>query len=147
MSCKTEVRLLFQISTEGKKLSIFAQMQQKKSSQASRQPEVSPDTSHLTQSTIKKVLGPSEAQRIHEENAQKLSGMSTDEILAEKQKLMESLDPSMLQFLRSRKRTLPTLGEASGPSEESMQVGEVPDKRAALDLKTQTKVCTTLLCF
>jgi hypothetical protein len=102
-------------------------MQQKKTAQvASKTTPNIPGTSNMSQTTIKNVLGPSEAQRIHEENAQKLSGMSTDEILEEKQKLMEMIDPSTLQFLKSRKQAAAQAkGSVAGTSnviEETMEV-------------------------
>lgn len=43
------------------------------------------------------------AVEIHKENLEKLAQMSQAEILAEKKKLEETLDPKIIQFLRSKK--------------------------------------------
>ena len=59
----------------------------------------------------------SEAQRIHEENMKKISLMTVEEISAEKEELLASLDPKFLQALL--KRT-----EARNPSHESHKHAE-----------------------
>ncbi|KAJ8291132.1 hypothetical protein GJAV_G00021740 [Gymnothorax javanicus] len=45
-----------------------------------------------------------EALRIHQENQARLEGMSQSEILEEQQKLLAQLDPSLVEFVRSRKK-------------------------------------------
>ncbi|PSN49130.1 hypothetical protein C0J52_07240 [Blattella germanica] len=50
------------------------------------------------------ILTGAEAQKIHEENTEKLSEMSAEDILKEKQRLMEQIDPNLLNFIRSRRQ-------------------------------------------
>ena len=45
--------------------------------------------------------------------------MSEQEILEEQEKLVQSLDPSLLEFLRTRRSTVP-LGDKSVPGDEPM---------------------------
>ncbi|XP_025104484.1 LOW QUALITY PROTEIN: RNA polymerase II-associated protein 1-like [Pomacea canaliculata] len=53
-----------------------------------------------------------EARSIHEENMSKLAKMSEEEILEEQKKLLQMLDPSLVEFLRSKSRkTVETKGE------------------------------------
>ncbi|EDO48627.1 predicted protein, partial [Nematostella vectensis] len=56
----------------------------------------------------------SEAVRIHHENVERLAGVSHEEIIAERERLMTSLDPALLAFLQSRTKqtTEPKLNQA-----------------------------------
>ncbi|KAK0043487.1 RPAP1 [Biomphalaria pfeifferi] len=45
-----------------------------------------------------------EPQKIHEENLQKLSSMSEQDILEEQQKLIQTLDPKLVEFLKARRK-------------------------------------------
>ncbi|KAJ6635703.1 RNA polymerase II-associated protein 1 [Pseudolycoriella hygida] len=45
-----------------------------------------------------------DAESIHKENIQLLNGMDEAEILAERQKLMASLDPGLLRFIQSKRK-------------------------------------------
>lgn len=48
-------------------------------------------------------FGKDEARKIHEENMTKLASMSEEEIIAEQRKLLETLDPKLVEFLKLRK--------------------------------------------
>ncbi|KAH1017245.1 RNA polymerase II-associated protein 1 [Dendroctonus ponderosae] len=48
------------------------------------------------------VLSSSDRQQIHSQNLETLHSMSAEEILAEKEKLLASLDPAIVQFLRAQ---------------------------------------------
>ena len=48
------------------------------------------------------LTGPQDAERIHQENIEKLSKMSKEEIISERQKLLDSLDPKIISFIRKR---------------------------------------------
>ena len=49
------------------------------------------------------VLGETEAMKIHQENLQKLDSYSEEELLQEQQKLLNSMDPKLLAFLKNKK--------------------------------------------
>lgn len=74
-------------------------MQQKKSEVV---PEVSDKVNLGAQEAIKNVFGPSEAQQIHEESMQKISQLTEDQILDERQRLLASLNPDTLKFFANR---------------------------------------------
>lgn len=63
----------------------------------------SPNIFKTDRSQISSVLTTADKNAIHEENANKLKTMSSEEILAEKERLLSSMDPALIQFLRSRK--------------------------------------------
>lgn len=71
--------------------------QQPKSFSGTQKPKLSPipSSSH--------VVAGSMAQEIHQENIEKLKGMSQEEIMAEKQYLESMLDPKTLAFIKSMK--------------------------------------------
>ncbi|KAM5129283.1 RNA polymerase II-associated protein 1 [Mantella aurantiaca] len=54
-----------------------------------------------------------EAQRIHEENVNKLKALSGEEILQEQERLRSQLDPKLIAFLRSKKKDPDTQGNMS----------------------------------
>ncbi|KAJ8308079.1 hypothetical protein KUTeg_012953 [Tegillarca granosa] len=59
---------------------------------------------HVIEGTgLSATFGKEEAMKIHEENLQKISAMSTDEILEEQKKLLQMLDPKLVSFLKSKK--------------------------------------------
>ncbi|XP_076265671.1 RNA polymerase II-associated protein 1 isoform X1 [Rhynchophorus ferrugineus] len=60
-------------------------------------------TQKETTAQISSVLTTADKRTIHEENINKLKAMSSEEILAEKEQLVSSMDPALIQFLRSRK--------------------------------------------
>ncbi|CAF3346867.1 unnamed protein product [Rotaria sp. Silwood1] len=61
-------------------------------------------SSLLTGSGLGEVTGEREIQRIHEENIDRLKSMDEKEILAEKEKLLNSLDPKLVAFIRKRNK-------------------------------------------
>ncbi|CAF2858976.1 unnamed protein product [Rotaria sp. Silwood2] len=61
-------------------------------------------SSLLTGSGLGEVTGEREIQRIHKENIDRLNSMDEKEILAEKEKLLNSLDPKLIAFMRKRNR-------------------------------------------
>ncbi|XP_048342038.1 RNA polymerase II-associated protein 1 [Sphaerodactylus townsendi] len=48
------------------------------------------------------LVGEQEAQKIHEENLERLQSMSKEEILEEQKRVLAQLDPSLVTFLKSR---------------------------------------------
>lgn len=52
----------------------------------------------------KAVLGETEANKIHQENVQKLSSMTPKDILREQQQLVQSLDPKLIALLKNKKK-------------------------------------------
>lgn len=52
------------------------------------------------------VLTGTDKHKIHEENMEKLRSMSEKEILEEKEKLLSTLDPAIVAFLKSRRKEL-----------------------------------------
>ncbi len=51
------------------------------------------------------VLGETEAKKIHQENLQKLSSMTEEDILREQQQLLQNLDPKLVALLKNKKQT------------------------------------------
>ncbi|XP_032221689.1 RNA polymerase II-associated protein 1 isoform X4 [Nematostella vectensis] len=74
----------------------------------------------------------SEAVRIHHENVERLAGVSHEEIIAERERLMTSLDPALLAFLQSRTKqtTEPKLNQAIP---EPDRVPSKTDKNPAME--------------
>lgn len=66
-----------------------------------------PDKSYILTGTDK--------DQIHNENMEKLKSMSEKEILEEKEKLLASLDPAIVAFLKSRRKEL-KVAETDVPS-------------------------------
>ena len=93
------------------KKSLFAQRMHKKAKMEeevakNQPPAVVPDNQqslNLCHPIASAVLGETEAMKIHQENLQKLSSHSEEDILEEQQKLLNSLDPKLLAFLKSKK--------------------------------------------
>jgi hypothetical protein len=50
------------------------------------------------------VLGETEATQIHQENLQKLSSMTEEDILREQQQLLQNLDPKLVALLKNKKQ-------------------------------------------
>lgn len=84
--------------------SIFAQQMKKAKPSECNQPNTYniPSFGECS-SIVKTVLGESEAARLHRENVEKLSSMTREEILQEQQQLMQSLDPKLISFLKSKR--------------------------------------------
>ncbi|XP_046551211.1 RNA polymerase II-associated protein 1-like [Haliotis rubra] len=69
-------------------------------------------TSRIVQgSGLSATLGTTEARKIHEENLEKISTMTQEEIDEERKKLMEMMDPKLLAFLTSKKKVKPEITE------------------------------------
>ncbi|XP_043999307.1 RNA polymerase II-associated protein 1 [Gambusia affinis] len=66
-----------------------------------------------------------ETLRIHQENQAKLHAMSKSEILEEQKKLLSQLDPSLVEFIRSRK------------SQSAVSPGSPSEHAAAADTRSQ----------
>ncbi|XP_018415570.1 PREDICTED: RNA polymerase II-associated protein 1 [Nanorana parkeri] len=63
------------------------------------------DKPHLiTGEGLRSLEGHEEAQRIHEENVNKLKALSEEEILQERQRLLSQLDPKLVAFLKSKSK-------------------------------------------
>jgi RNA polymerase II-associated protein 1 len=73
--------------------SLFAQMVAKKQKTEAREAPMHEESAQL----------PATGEDIHVENVARLAQMSNAEILAEQQRLMQSLDPSLIEFLKARK--------------------------------------------
>uniref|UniRef100_A0A1B0EZK4 RNA polymerase II-associated protein 1 N-terminal domain-containing protein n=1 Tax=Phlebotomus papatasi TaxID=29031 RepID=A0A1B0EZK4_PHLPP len=97
--------------------SIFAKLQEEKSKKISKE-ETLKVPPHFGEKSF--ILTGAESSAIHEENLKVLSQMSQEEIKKEREKLMKSLDPKLLAFIRSKRQT---------PQE--MEVEEVPEGSSA----------------
>ncbi|XP_022334117.2 RNA polymerase II-associated protein 1-like isoform X2 [Crassostrea virginica] len=61
--------------------------------------------SHIIQgSGLSATFGEEEAQKIHQENLGKISSMSPEEILEERNKLLQMIDPKLVNFLSSKRK-------------------------------------------
>jgi len=93
------------------KKSLFAQRMHKKAkmeeeankNQAPEKVPVNQQSLNLCHPIASAVLGETEAMKIHQENLQRLSSHTAEEILEEQQKLLNSLDPKLLAFLKGKK--------------------------------------------
>lgn len=56
---------------------------------------------------------------IHQENVEKLSKMSPEEILNEQQKLLADIDPGLIEFIKSRKKNRSQPSVSESPLEET----------------------------
>ncbi|KAL0818600.1 hypothetical protein ABMA28_009033 [Loxostege sticticalis] len=84
------------------------------------------------------ILSSKDADEIHSENVKVLSKMSEKEILEEQQKLLSSLDPKLIEYIRT-KRQQSSLGEKSNtPSKSQSQKNET----VAVPCTTQKKIET-----
>ncbi|CAG0879103.1 unnamed protein product [Darwinula stevensoni] len=63
--------------------------------------------------------GKEDAEAIHQENIEKLSQMTREEILLEQQKLLASIDPKIVNFLRAKRKQVCTVGIAESGKEDS----------------------------
>ncbi|XP_058822608.1 uncharacterized protein LOC131684081 isoform X1 [Topomyia yanbarensis] len=118
------------IGQTGKK-SLFAQMFNKSDEQVENIKQVK------FQSTTDASDDPTgdDALQIHQENLQKLNQMGEEEILKERQYLMSTMDPKLLEFLKSRKKSGCTSEKPQQvPIQEDEEIKtELPD----LDVLTQ----------
>lgn len=99
--------------------SIFAQhlKKAKYSEEDTKLPTVKiPSYEASCSSITKAALGEMEATKIHQENIQKLSSMTEEEILKEQQQLLQNLDPKLISFLKKKKQTVVNKQEMVGQS-------------------------------
>ncbi|XP_015284993.1 PREDICTED: RNA polymerase II-associated protein 1 [Gekko japonicus] len=73
------------------------------------------------------LAGEQEAQKIHEENLERLQSMSKEEILEEQKRLLAQLDPNLVTFLMSRRGI-----DTSQKRDEKMEL-EKPEKLVHLE--------------
>ncbi|XP_044261913.1 RNA polymerase II-associated protein 1 [Tribolium madens] len=104
--------------------SIFAR-QFKRLKMGKDPPKPVPEVSLPSQSFV---LSGSERDSIHSENIQKMKSMSEEEILEERERLMSTMDPALIAFLKSRRRKdtnrTPTIQEQNQAG-ESMEIEEI----------------------
>ncbi|CAB3359660.1 Hypothetical predicted protein [Cloeon dipterum] len=109
---------------DSKKTSIFAQMKKKEADQV----PVDDKIDLGAQQAIKNIFGPSEAEKIHIESMKKLSELSEEQILEEKNRLMATLKPETLSFFARRKAKVATVPEEpSRSSQKSMKIEETKE--------------------
>lgn len=90
--------------------------------------------SHIIQGTgLSATFGGEEAQKIHQENLSKLSSMTPEEIIEERNKLLQMLDPKLVNFLSSRKNKK-SAAEPNLPSSnsESMEMTQSENTKERL---------------
>ncbi|KAL8169430.1 UNVERIFIED_CONTAM: hypothetical protein K2H54_049063 [Gekko kuhli] len=73
------------------------------------------------------LAGEQEAQKIHEENLERLQSMSKEEILEEQKRLLPQLDPNLVTFLKSQRGI-----DSSQKRDEKMEL-EKPEKLVVLE--------------
>ncbi|XP_077120300.1 RNA polymerase II-associated protein 1 [Ranitomeya variabilis] len=77
----------------------------------------------VTGEGLRTSTGHGEAERIHQENVEKLKAFSQEEILQERDRLMSQLDPTLVAFLRS-KRANQTTQENTNSAGEPLTVNK-----------------------
>lgn len=90
------------MTTNSRKPSLFALKMQKR---LSRQKDfaLEPELSENSFGTTSAILSGPESSDIHKENVQKLTSMSVEEILKEKDELLNSMDGKLIEFLKSKR--------------------------------------------
>ncbi|CAF0927499.1 unnamed protein product [Didymodactylos carnosus] len=95
----------------------------------------------LSGAGLGEVTGKRELQRIHEENVERLQSMSEAEILDEKEKLLNTLDPKLVAFIRKKNKQ-----QAANNVQEAMKmdIDETEQKNSfdsqnLLPVETDTK--------
>ncbi|KAM4014025.1 RNA polymerase II-associated protein 1 isoform 1-T1 [Anomaloglossus baeobatrachus] len=71
----------------------------------------------ITGEGLRSSIGHVEADKIHEENVEKLQALSQEEILQERDRLMSQLDPTLVAFLRSKRTNQTTQENISSAAE------------------------------
>ncbi|CAJ0965832.1 unnamed protein product [Ranitomeya imitator] len=77
--------------------------------------------------------GHGEAERIHQENVEKLKAFSQEEILQERDRLMSQLDPTLVAFLRSKRANQTTQENTNSAGEPLMVNKEHPPHPTVTD--------------
>ncbi|KAG8449445.1 hypothetical protein GDO86_016194 [Hymenochirus boettgeri] len=75
-----------------------------------------------------------EAQRIHEENLEKLKSLSKQEILQERERLLSQLDPALVAFLKSKKGQKATGGDSSNDQAEETNIAHLENPQYPLEV-------------
>lgn len=112
--------------------SIFAQLHSKKdqSPMASVGTESMMDFGHTSH-----IVEDAEAAKIHKENAEYLQNMGEQKILEERNRLLGSIDPSIVQFLKEKRKTkLPQLKENVSSDVEMKEMNANVDTLPEIDV-------------
>ncbi|XP_065183402.1 RNA polymerase II-associated protein 1-like [Sycon ciliatum] len=121
--------------TGKKKKSLFAQQYDRQNggpaeTSATVQTQASPSHSVLVSGSGLPVAASAsreeEAQRIHEENAAKLTTMSQEEILEEQRRLTAALGPDIVEFIRKQRHQDSAKSPGSKTMDQSQAEGAVP---------------------
>lgn len=91
------------MTTNSRKPSLFALKMQKKLNRQNNSC-LGPNDSERSFGTSSAILCGPEAADIHKENVQKLSCMSVDELLKEKNELLNSVDCKLIEFLKNKRK-------------------------------------------
>jgi len=83
----------------------------------------------LTGIGLGEVTGEREMKRIHDENTDRLKSMDEKEILAEKEKLLKTLDPKLISFIRQRHKK----SNETVPIRESMETEKSETKMTSTE--------------
>lgn len=110
--------------------SIFAQLHSK--SKQSPKPSTAPVESKLDFGSQSHMVESADASKIHKENAEYLQNLGEEKILEERNRLLGTIDPSIVQFLKEKhKAKLPKLEENVSSDvemkEATGQSGTLPD--------------------
>ncbi|XP_073494912.1 RNA polymerase II-associated protein 1 [Phyllobates terribilis] len=81
--------------------------------------------------------GHGEAERIHQENVEKLKALSQEEILQERNRLMSQFDPTLVAFLRSKRAKQTTQENTSSAGKPLTVNKEHPHRPTVIDSSDQ----------
>ncbi|XP_041353389.1 RNA polymerase II-associated protein 1-like isoform X2 [Gigantopelta aegis] len=81
-------------------------------------------------------LADEEAQKIHSENLKQMASMTEQEILEEQKKLLEMLDPKLVEYLRNLKKDSKSSAEAMETSDDSADTSS--SKKGAKKMQKET---------
>ncbi|XP_060117365.1 RNA polymerase II-associated protein 1 [Heteronotia binoei] len=87
----------------------------------------------ITGKGLGSLVGDQEAQKIHEENLERLQAMSKEEVLEEQKRLLAQLDPNLVAFLKSQRGI-----DTSLKGEEKME-SEKPEKLVHLEMWSKSQ--------
>merc|ERR1719234_1472335 len=76
--------------------------------------------------------GTGESSKVHEENLARLQDVSEDEVMEEQRKLLASMDPSLVEWLRSKKGR-PGVHKSCEPMDDTVRESEpCPEERSTI---------------
>ena len=104
--------------------SIFSQMIKKKIDEPMEVETADPETSTTAENLH---------SSLHEENLAVLSGLSQEEILEEQAKLLKSMDPKLIEFVRSKRKSSDQQKESTPPQKSSKEQPKIPVDLPVLD--------------